>query len=155
MEIKTVRDGLVAVLKADPDIISKIGAAQVDYGLPRKINQAMLVKGSAIRVVSRGRGEEEMADSGGGETFVWAPYRFHVVTVFQLTDTEDEKDAEDYESDYDRIMRKAISNGYTLNGIATDVEFGDTVLRQHPEKDTIYFVLLEVTALVYESATER
>lgn len=158
MEIKTVRDALINALKADPDIISKIGANKVDYGLGRSVKNTMLPR--SIRVVQLGRGKteedaEEIADFGGGSAYVWASYRFHVVVIFQLAEGEDEKDAEDYESDYDRIIRKAISADCTLGGIITDVELGRTILRQHPEKEGIYFVLLEVSALAYESATDR
>ncbi len=158
MEIKTVRDALINTLKANPDIISKIGADKVDYGFGRSISKNMLPH--SIRVVQLGRGKtdedaEEIADFGGGSEYVWASYRFHVVVVFQLVEGEDEKDAEDYESDYDRIVRKAISADCTLGGIVTDVELGRTLIRQLPEKDTIYFVLVEVSALSYESARER
>lgn len=158
MEIKTVRNALIATIRLDTDIISKFGADKVDYGLGRSVKKIMLPR--SIRVVQLGRGKteedaEEIADFGGGSAYVWASYRFHVVAIFQLAEGEDEKDAEDYESDYDRIMRKAISADCTIGGIVTDVEFGRTILRQHPEKEGIYFVLLEVNALSYESATER
>ncbi|OPY03571.1 MAG: hypothetical protein A4E60_00236 [Syntrophorhabdus sp. PtaB.Bin047] len=158
MEIKTVRNALINTLKTNPDIISKIGADKVGYGLGRNINKNMLPR--SIRVVQLGRGgtgteAEEAADFGGGTEYVWAKYRFHVVVVFQLVEGEDEKDAEDYESDYDRIVRKAISANCTLGSVVTDIELGRTLIRQLPEKDTIYFVLLEVNALSYESTTER
>ena len=160
MEIKTVRNALIDRLKADSGILSKIDAAQIDYGLGRNISGVLASKPVAIRVIQLGRGNttddaEEAADFGGGQEYVWAKYRFHVVVIFQLVEDETEKDAEDYESDYDRIIRKAISADCTLGGIVTDIELGRTLIRQLPEKDTIYFVLLEVNALVYESSTER
>lgn len=156
MEIKTVRTGIIEAIKADAEVIERIGADQVDYGLGRKIKESMFSgKGVAVRVVQLGRGEETPADYGAGTTYVWSQYRFHVVAVFQLSESEDEKDAEDYESDYDRIIRKALSVGYSLKDFATKVKFGRTILRQLPEKDTIYLVLLEVTVEVYESETAR
>lgn len=158
MEIKTARNALINSLKADPDVTSKIGADKVDYGLGRNVKKEMLPR--SIRVVQLGRGKtdddaEEVADFGGGSEYVWARYRFHVVVIFQLVEGEDEKDAEDYQSDYDRIVRKAVSANCTLGGIVTDIELGRTLIRQLAEKDTIYFVLIEVAALSYESANER
>lgn len=158
MEIKTVRDALINALKADPDIVGKIGAAKVDYGLGRNINKNMLPR--SIRIVQLGRGgtgteAEETADFGGGTEYVWASYRFHVVVIFQLVEGEDERDAEDYESEYDRIVRKAISASPTLGSVVTDIELGRTIIRQLPEKDAIYFILIEVNAIAYESATDR
>jgi hypothetical protein len=158
MEIKTVRNALINTLKTNPDIISKIGADKVGYGLGRNINKNMLPR--SIRVVQLGRGgtgteAEEAADFGGGTEYVWVSYRFHVVVIFQLVEGEDERDAEDYESEYDRIARKAISASTTIGSVVTDIKLGRTLIRQLAEKDTIYFVLIEVTAIAYESATER
>lgn len=157
MDIATVRNGLISQLQVDPDVITKFGASKVDYGLGKKLTEDMFPQ--SIRIKQRGRGTtednaEEFAETGDGNSYVWCRYPFYIVVIFQLSDDEDEKDAEDYESEYDRIVRKALAD-CTLNNVVTTCEFGRSFLRTHAEDEKVRFVVIEATAITLERADTR
>jgi hypothetical protein len=153
MEIKAVRDAVITQLKADPDVIATVGASKIGKGIGKKVLSSMLPL--SIRVVQLGRGENsqdaEVLDEilGNGNVSVWEMYRFHVVGVFQLADGETEEDAEDIESNLDRIIRKALTTDYSLNDVVSEIILGRTVFRNLPEEDSTYFVIVEVAAKVH------
>lgn len=158
MDIKTARDALITQFKNDTDLATEV-SNNIDYGLGKKVLTAMLPK--SIRVVQIGIGDpqnsdgEQEADFSGGHEWVFVPYRFHVVGIFKLSDGENEKSAEDRESTFNRLIRKAICKDRTLGGVANNTDIGRTFFRTHPEDDTVYFVLIEVTVWTYEKADTR
>lgn len=150
MAIKDVRDALLTQIKNDADIIAEFGS-NVDYGLGKNISMSLLPK--SIRIIQLGIDPEKNTEIGGG--YIFANYRFHIVAIFALSSDETVKTAEDRESNYDRLIKKAITKDYELGGSATDVELGRTFFRTHPEKDGVYFVLIEVIVMNYEQESVR
>lgn len=153
MEIATVRNGLIAQMQADADLIAEVPAADIDYGLGKSIGVSLLPR--SIRVVQLGRGVEILSEYAAGVQWFWVPYRFHVVTIFGLSTGETEKDAEDIESTLDRLVLKAIGQDFTIGGIAAKSYFGRTVPLVHPEKDDIRMLVTEVDVLCHERSDTR
>lgn len=149
MDTATVRNAIVSQLQADPDIISYIGASNVDYGLGRAYPETL----PAVRIIQSGREEEDDFESGDYDPRVWAWYKFYLVCFF----TEDSaKDAEDYESLYDRIIRKALTKNYRLGGVVTEMQIGRTFYRSIPErKPPTYSVIIELAAKTIEQVSTR
>jgi len=150
MEIATVRNAIIDQLKNDADIIALCGADAVDYGLGRQFPESL----PALRIIQLGRDEEEEAESGDGDPFIWVNYRFHLAYIFEIQSDEDEKTVEDMESSADRVIRKALAKDYTLQNYAIDIALGRTFFRAIPEKNK-YFVIIELSVRVLEQASIR
>jgi hypothetical protein len=154
MEAATIRNAMIVQMQGDTSLTAEFTTASISYGLGKQIKATDLVPRS-IRVVQLGRGEEVEAEWGGGKAWVRVPYRFHVVILFMIDDTQTEKDAEDNSSKYDRLIRKAISKDSTIGGVVESSQIGRTFFLTHPEKDNAKIVLIEVTAISHEQSDVR
>jgi hypothetical protein len=161
MDIAIIRNAMITQMQGNAALTAEIAADKIGYGMPRNIGTSLLPR--SIRVIQLGRGSspdgqgraEVMGGFGGGIQKVWASYIFHVVCVFGLDDTDDEKDAEDLEALLDKLIRQALTSDYTLGGTVTDITLGRTIPLTHVEKDDIRMIVIEVGARTYERADAR
>lgn len=151
MTIETVRNAVIAQLAGDTDLVAVFGS-DIDYGLGRKMPDST----RAIRVSmdNPARDEDEEEDFGDGDVTIYAAFNFLVAAIFKITpESETSKDVEDYSSDFDRLMRKALADK-SAGGIVSDIILGRTFITALPEKNQ-HFVVVEIKVKAFEGAATR
>jgi hypothetical protein len=148
MPIATPRNAIINMFKASSEVTSIVPTTKITKGFGKTIRAIDLPR--SIHVVQLSRGEDEEGDFSKTIKSVWATYNYHVVMAFELDADEGPEDAEDYESQYDELIRKIIGADFTIGGSVSNSGIGRSFFRMHPGKDGVYLVVVEVSVRVHE-----
>jgi hypothetical protein len=153
MEAASIRNAVIALMEGDSRLTAEVPAAKIDYGLGKAITQDYLPL--SIRVVQHGADPEKEADFGGKLSNVWVTYHFGICIIFGLDGIQDEKDGEDRESKYVRLVKQSIDRDPTLGGTAVGMAFGKTLFITHQSKSDIRMTVIELAVRVHETGGNR
>jgi hypothetical protein len=153
MEVASIRNAVIALMKGDSRLTAEVPIAKIDYGLGKTITQDYLPL--SIRVVQRGADPEKEADFGGKLSNVWVTYHLGICIIFNLDSSQDEKDGEDRESKYVRLVKQSIDLDPTLGGTAVGIAFGKTLFITHQSKSDVRMTVVELAVKVYEMGGNR
>ncbi len=158
MDIATVARAIQTTLKNDADVTAQVPANMIFRGLGKTIPKSRLPK--SINIIQIGIGEtpeegEEESEWAAGKEWVWVHHLLNIAAILTIDDTQDDEDGEDLESTVDRVIRKALTTGYTLGGVVSYLTLGKTLFFTHPDKERTYGVRLAIDAVTHEQTDVR